>query len=73
VSGRWTTAQYDLLERAIRDGRRLAIMRGGSEFVVVPRRLALSAGREVMVARHPTTGEELRFTLEEIERFEEVR
>jgi hypothetical protein len=69
----WTTADYDLLEAAIRDGRRLMVMRGGSEFVVVPRALRLIDRRETIVARHPITGDEVRFALDEVESFEVVR
>ncbi|MCU0648184.1 MAG: hypothetical protein MUF00_09335 [Gemmatimonadaceae bacterium] len=69
----WTTADYDLLESAIRDGRRLMLLRGGSEFVVIPRALRLVARRETIIARHPITGDEVRFPLDEVERFEVVK
>lgn len=68
-----TTAQYDLLERAIVDGTRLLIMRRGTEYVVIPERLRVEAGREVIVARHPSTGHRLELVLGEIDRLEAVR
>ncbi len=39
------------------DGRRIALVRHGREMVVIPLRLYLSGGREVIEARHPTTGD----------------
>jgi hypothetical protein len=50
-------AEYDRLERAVLDGRRIALVRQGREIVVVPLRLFLRDGREVIEARHPTTGD----------------
>lgn len=68
-----TTAQYDLLERAIIDGTRLMIMRRGTEYVVIPERLRLDGGREVIVARHPSTGHRLELIVDEIDTLEAVR
>lgn len=68
-----TTAQYDLLERAIIDGSRLTIMRRGTEFVVIPERLRVDSGREVIVARHPSTGHRLELIVDEIDSLEAVR
>ena len=68
-----TTAQYDALERAITDGRRIAVYRRGTEYVVVPTELRLAAGREVVEATHPTTGEHLRLFLDELDSIEVVR
>ena len=43
----FTTAQYDSLERATADGRRVAVRRRGKgEVVVLPRALRLVGGRE---------------------------
>jgi hypothetical protein len=67
-------AQYDALERAITDGRRLAVQRrGASEVVVLPRQLRLVGGRELIEAAHPTTGDRLDLFIDEIEGFEVVR
>lgn len=68
-----TTAQYDLLERAIIDGTRLMIMRRGTEYVVIPERLRVDSGREVIVARHPSTGHRLELIIDEIDTIEAVR
>ena len=48
-----THEQYDILERAITDKRRIAVMRRGTEYVVVPSRLMVERGREAIHARHP--------------------
>ena len=66
-----THEQYDMLERAIADGRRIAIYRRGTEYMVVPIRMRLSA-REAVEAIHPTTGERLTLYIDEIEGFEVV-
>ncbi len=66
-------SQYDALERAITDGRRIAARRpGAGEVVVLPRRLRLVSGRELIEATHPTTGDRLEIYVDEIERFEVV-
>ena len=66
-----THEQYDMLERAIADGRRIAIYRRGTEYMVVPIRMKMSA-REAVEAMHPTTGERLTLYIDEIEGFEVV-
>jgi hypothetical protein len=68
-----TTAQYDILERAIIDGSRLTIMRRGTEYVVIPERLRLEEGREIIMARHPSTGHHLELIIDEIDSMEAVR
>lgn len=65
--------QYDALERAIVDGTRIAVMRRGTEFIVIPERLALRGGREAIQARHPTTGDHLVLFLDELDGLEVVR
>ena len=67
-----TAAQYDALERAIADGRRLSVWRRGTEFVVVVDRLRLNDGREALEAHHPTTGERLTLFIDELEGIEVV-
>lgn len=66
-------AEYDALERAILDGRRIAVRRQRREIVVVPLRLFMRTGGEAIEARHPTTGETMIIGLEEIEALEVVR
>jgi hypothetical protein len=68
----WTHAQYDALERAITEKQRIAVIRRGTEYVVVPSRLALERGREAIHARHPS-GTVMTFYLDELESFEVVR
>jgi hypothetical protein len=69
----FTTKQYDALERAIIDGKRISVYRAGKrEVVVLPRRLRVAAGRELIEATHPTTGDSLTIDIDEIERFEVV-
>lgn len=68
-----STTQYDLLERAIIDGTRMTVMRRGSEFTVIPERLRVESGREVIVARHPSTGHRLELIIDELDSFEVVR
>lgn len=68
-----STTQYDQLERAITDGTRLMCMRRGTEYLVIPERLRLDGGREVIVARHPSTGHRLELALDELDWLEVVR
>ncbi len=51
-----TAAQYDALERAIVDGRRLSVWRRGTEYVVVVDRLRHAGGRQALAAHKTTTG-----------------
>ena len=62
-----THEQYDLLERAIIDGRRLVIYRRGTEYVVIPQALRVRGGRELIEATHPTTGDTITFDLADID------
>jgi hypothetical protein len=66
---RLTPDALDALEQAVRERKRVALMRRGTEYVVTAERL-LSEGREdVLVGRLPMTGEALQFNLREVERF----
>ena len=65
--------QYDALERAVADGRRIAVYRRGTEYVVVPRRLRIQGGREALEAVHPTTGDRITLWLDEVDSIEVVR
>jgi len=67
-----TFAQYDALERAIADGRRLSVWRRGTEYIVVVDRLRLNEGREALEAHHPTTGDRLTLYIDELEGIEVV-
>jgi hypothetical protein len=66
------TEQYDALERAIADGRRLSVWRRGTEYVIVVDRLRMSEGREALEAHHPTTGDRLTLYIDELEGIEVV-
>ncbi len=66
-------AQYDLLERAVAKGQRLAVTRRGSMWIVVAQRLDVRGGKERLISRHPSTGESLTFDLDDIERIEVVK
>lgn len=68
-----THKQYDVLERAIQSGRRIAAFRRGTEYVVVPTKLRMISGREAVEATHPTTGEQITLYLDELDRFEVVK
>lgn len=65
--------QYDALERAITDGSRVAVVRRGSEFLVIPERLVLRKSRECIEARHPSTGDHLTLWIDEVDAMEIVR
>lgn len=69
----WNHKQYDALESAITNGKRIAAFRRGTEFVVVPTRLRVISGREAVDATHPTTGDAMTLYLDELESFEVVR
>lgn len=65
-------AQYDALERAIIDRRRLSVWRRGTEFMVIVDRLRVTGGREALEAHHPTTGDKLTLYIDELEGIEVV-
>ncbi|HEV2150433.1 MAG TPA: hypothetical protein VGR37_23740 [Longimicrobiaceae bacterium] len=69
---RWTPQDLDRLERAIDEGARIQLSRRGTEYVIQPRELRSAGATEEIVAVHPTTGEEMRFALDEIDRFSVV-
>lgn len=63
-----THEQYETLERAVANGRRIVFLRRGRrEYVVIPLTLRLVDGREVVQARNPTTGHELTIYLDEVD------
>jgi hypothetical protein len=68
-----TVRQYDDIEAAIRDGRRVVVTRRHQDVIVIPERLAIRNRREVIEARHPTTGDQLVLFIDEVERIEVVR
>jgi hypothetical protein len=65
--------EYDVLERAVSRGSRVAITRPGRrELVLVPLSISLDDGREIIKARNPTTGHELTIYLDDVEGIEAV-
>lgn len=70
---RWTAERVDQLERAARDGLRVALeTRRGTEYVVVARRVRPGAKGDELIGVLPMTGEELAFPLEEIAWFQVI-
>lgn len=67
-----THLQYDALERAIAAGRRIAVYRRGTEYLVIPTRLQLVSGREAIESRHPTTGEYITLFIDEVDSIDVV-
>jgi hypothetical protein len=65
-------AQYEALERCVRTGRRIAVYRRGTEFIIIPIALETVRGREAILARNPTTGDDLTLYLDELEAVETV-
>lgn len=68
-----STSQYDQLERAVTRGQRIAVYRRGTEYILVPLRLVLRGGRELIEARNPTTGDDMRLFVDELDAIEVVR
>jgi hypothetical protein len=71
-----THTQYEMLERAVVNGTRLAVQRSssaGGEIVVVPLKLGTRNGREFIQTRNPTSGHDMIIFLDEVERLEMVK
>ena len=64
-----TPDALDALERAVRERRRVALRRRGTEYVVVAERLATGDRDETLEARLPMTGELLQFRLRDLDVF----
>ncbi len=62
-----SVAEYDRLERAITDRKRLALQRRGREYLVIPERLRIEKGREVITTRHPSTGHRMELFVDELD------
>jgi hypothetical protein len=70
VSGpRWSPEEMDRLERAIIEGARVQLSRRGTEYTVVPRKIETRGPGESLVGT-TAAGDELRFALDEIDRFD---
>jgi hypothetical protein len=68
-----TARQYDDLERAVRDGKKVSVMRRGTEYVIVPLALKLRSGKEALEAQNPTTGDSMVIFVDDIESFFIIR
>jgi hypothetical protein len=64
-----TPDALDALERAVRERRRVALSRRGTEYVVVAERLDVEGRDETLRARLPMTGELMSFRLRELDLF----
>jgi len=64
-----TPDALDALEGAVRQRRRVALRRRGTEYVVVAERLETNGRDDVLAGRLPMTGELLRFPLRDLESF----
>lgn len=64
-----TPDALDALERAVREQRRVALRRRGTEYVVIAERLVPGDRDETLEARLPMTGELLQFQLRDLESF----
>jgi len=62
----------DQLERAARQGLRVALTRRGTEYVVTALRVTTVDRRDALVGRLPMTGEELTLRLDEIDSFQVI-
>ena len=69
---RWTADRMDQLERAARDGLRVALSRRGTEYIVVAQRVTSIEQHEALIGWLPMTGEALTFRLNEIESFQVI-
>ena len=67
---RWTPERLDQLENAVRQGRRVVLVRRGTEYVVVALRIVSAGGRETLVGLIPMTGSEMEFVLDDLETFQ---
>lgn len=65
--------QYDDLERAVRDGKKVSVMRRGTEYVIVPLSVRLRSGKEAIEARNPTTGDAMVILVDDIDSFVVLR
>ena len=69
---RWTADRMDQLERAARQGLRVALTRRGTEYVLTALRITTVDRRDALVGRLPMTGEELTLRLDEVDSFQVI-
>ena len=68
-----STGEYDRLEHAITRGQRISVYRRGTEYVLVPLRLRIVDGRELIEATNPTTGDAMKLYIDELDGIEVVK
>jgi hypothetical protein len=64
-----TPDALDALEHAVRERRRVALRRRGTEYVVIAERLDTNEREEALAGRLPMTGDVLSFALRDLEFF----
>ena len=64
--------EYNALESAITHRRRLAVVRRGTEYLIIASRLFMSGGREAIETTHPTTGDRMVLVLDELDSIDVV-
>jgi uncharacterized protein with PhoU and TrkA domain len=69
---RWTADRMDQLERAAREGLRVALSRRGTEYIVVAVQVTSMDQHEALIGRLPMTGENLVFRLNDLESFQVI-
>jgi len=69
---RWSSERYDQLEAAARVGKRVALQRRGTEFIVTAVAIRQEGSKEYLIGRLPMTGEELSFALDELQEIQVI-
>ena len=64
-----TPDAFESLERAVREHRRIALRRRGTEYIVVAERLDTGTHDELLIGRLPMTGDLMSFALRDVESF----
>lgn len=64
----WSPDEIDRLERAIVDGSRVQLTRRGTEYVVLPMQIRATGPVDELIGK-TSTGDQLTFTLPEVDEF----
>ena len=64
----WSPDKIDRLERAIVDGSRVQLTRRGTEYVVMPMQIRATGPVDELIGK-TSTGDQLTFTLPEVDEF----
>ena len=68
-----TSKQYDDLEAAVRDRKKVSVIRRGTEYVIVPHSIRMRGGKEAIETVHPTTGDFMVIFIDDVDSFSVVR